>query len=334
MKRRILLVMLALTIVMGPALFFGCDLAPEFKSLAEDLFYDAVKKVAPTFTDTTSSGVSSRATTSWDWGDPIYELYGILLDGEWGGYFNLYETMQECDRYFSEISESGVVITEQQINAPVDVGFNGEAANSTYDTYYEYNGDDYDEGDQNQTRNFGRVDGDKIYVLHTSFNQNDGKSKAVTQGWYDQATGDLEIGIFYANYLDPADQEAHESDGWEIVRAFISGNTEDHTFSLKVIRNGTGYDHNVVGYGISEGSGEYFLMQIANEQLEFTNTKYYEFAADATADEIQAMDAAGSDTVSANTAGYEDNLPTNFTPGVLLTESEVEDLNVLNVAYE
>lgn len=334
MKRKFSLIMLALILILGPAMFFGCDLAPKFKNLAKNLFYDAVKKVAPTFTDTTSSGISSRATTSWSLGDPIYELYGILLDGEWGGYFNLYETMQECDKYFGGISESGVAITEQQIDAPVDVGFNGVAAKSTYDSYYEYNGADHDEGDQNQTRNFGRVDGDKIYVLYTSLNQNDGKSKAVTQGWYDQATGELEIGIFYANYLAPEDIGAHDTAGWEIVRASISGNTEDHTFSLKVIRDGTGYDHNVVGYGISEGSGEYFLMQIANERLEFTNTKYYEFAADATVDQIKAMDAAGSDTVPANTTEYEDSLPTNFTPDDLLTESEVEDLNVLNVEYE
>lgn len=338
MKRKFLLLMLALTIIAGPALFFGCDLAPKLKSLAEDLFYSAVEKVAPTFTSTTSSGISSRAVTDWDHGNPVFELWGVLLkdpeNSSWSGYFNLYDTMKNCDQYFSDISGSGIEITEQPVNAPVDVGFNGDAAKSTYDTYYAYDGADYDQGDKNKTWNLGRTDGDVIYMLHTSHNLNGGESKSVVQGWYNQETGELEIGIFYANYVDPDPNTTGEQwEGWEIVRAFIDGNTETHTFSLRIIRDGTGYDFNVTGYGVSEGTDQFFLMKMAHDNLDFSSAVYYEFAANATLSEIQAMDVAGSSTVPSNTTDYADDLPDNFTEtDDLLTRTEVDSLDV-TVSY-
>ncbi len=58
--------MLALTIVIGPSLFFGCSVAKEIKKLAEDVFYKAVKAVAPDFAAVSSSGISSRAATTWE----------------------------------------------------------------------------------------------------------------------------------------------------------------------------------------------------------------------------------------------------------------------------
>jgi hypothetical protein len=336
MKKFILLIIAVTLVAAGAFSFFSCSLVPEFKNLAEDLFYQAVKKVAPTFTASASGSMSSRATTAWDWGDPIYELYGILVDVEtgWDGYFNLYDVMRGADEYFTQVDEGGTKITEQTIDAPVDVGFNGDAALTSYDTYYGYDGADHSEGDQNKTQTFARVDeNDVVYILHTGHNENDGLSKTVVQGRYDLVSGDVKIGLFFANYLDPADLETGETAGWEIVKAYISGNTENHTFSLKVIRDGTGYDHNVVGYGVSEGSGNYFLMQIANGSLDFTGTKYYEFAADADLSDIQAMDAAGSDTVPANTTEYADDLPDSFIPADLPTEAEVEALTVTGITY-
>ncbi len=171
-------------------------------------------------------------------------------------------------------------------------------------------------------------------MLHTSdINQTDNKTKTVVQGWYDQATQDVTIGMFFANYLDSDDVDPGDPTGWEIVKAYVSGNMESHTFKLKVIRDGTGYDHNIVGYGVSEGEGNYFLMQIANAALEFTDAKYYEFAADATLEELQAMDAAGFDTVPANTTAYEDNLPTNYPADELLSQAEMEALDVTAISY-
>jgi hypothetical protein len=57
---------------------------------------------------------------------------------------------------------------------------------------------------------------------------------------------------------------------------------------------GTGYDFNAVGYSISEGEDQYYLMKMADETMGFSAPVYYEFAAEATASDIKALDVAGS----------------------------------------
>jgi len=314
-------------IIICTTLFLGCEegSSPAGSSLADNLFTEAVKDVAPVFDSGATGAGDARATTTWNLGDPIYELYGVLKEGDPVGYFNLHDTMESADYYFKDLFDSGTAITEQSVNAPLDVGFNSQDSKTIYDTLYEYGSDGGT--DNNNTMTFGRVDENQVvYMLYTSYNENSGKNKHIVQGWYDETSGDLEIGMFMANYVE-------SPVGWEIVRAFVAGNAVTNTFSLKIIRDGTGYDHNMVGYGISQGTGNYFLMHLANATLNYSLAKYYQFEADAALTALQAMDAAGADTAPAETAAYVTELPANFTDSDLPDQTETEALNVLSVTY-
>ena len=100
--------------------------------------------------------------------------------------------MQAADSGFANIEQAGTAITAQAIDATVDVGFNGNAEKTTYDTYAGRTDDLY------QTKTFGRVDeSNVVYMLHTDAQQAEGKSKSVVQGWHDQTTGDVAVGVFF-----------------------------------------------------------------------------------------------------------------------------------------
>lgn len=300
-------------LLLAVVLLAGCNNALNFEGL-EDVFYKAGKDVLPTFES--NKGIHSKAVSTWDWGDPIYELYGILVDGEWDGYFNVYDVLKNTDKRFNELSQSGSNIPQQPVKAPLDVGFNDETDLITYNTYYEYS-----EDNANQT--FGYVDeNDVVYMLHSR--DEDGKEKWIVQGWYDKGTKEVEIGMFYANDVDGE---------WEIVRGFIEGNTDDNEFSIKVIRDGTGYDHNVTGYGKSKGSDNYFLMKIANDTLDFSDAVYYTMDAEASISDLQAMDAAGSSSPVDDSKDYDDKLPDAYESDVLPSQSEVDDLD-MKVSYD
>ncbi len=301
-------------LVLVVALLAGCNNSLKFEGL-EDVFYDAAKNVLPTFKS--DKGIHSKAVSAWDWGDPIYELYGILVDGDWDGYFNVYDVLKTADERFNELSQSGSNIPQQPVKAPLDVGFNDETDLITYNTYYEYSNND------NENQTFGYVgENDVVYMLHTG--KRGDTEKWIVQGWYDEGTKEVAIGMFFANDVDG---------DWEIVRGFIEGNTEDNEFAIKVIRDGYAYDHNITGYGKSKGSDNYFLMKIANETLDFSNAVYYTMDAEASIADLQAMDPAGSSSPVDDSKDYDDKLPDAYDSDVLPTQSEVEDLD-MKVSYD
>lgn len=284
----------------------------------ENVFTNAAKEVAPYFTASTS-----RA--NWHLGSPIYELYGVLNDGEQVGYFNLYSTLESAETYFKMLSEGGTSMTAATKNSPYDFGYNGNASLSTYDTFYEY------EGTGNHVFTYAMVDdNDVIYMLNTSHNTTSSTigNKTIMQGKYDQTSGDLELHMLMGNYVDYSSDPQYN--GWELVRAYVSGNTNTHTFTLKIIRNGTGYDHNMTGYGVSQGASNYFLIKLANNSMDFTNPVYYSINGSANETELQALSDTGSATASGagDASGYDSSLPANFTTSDLLSGTEIEALDI------
>lgn len=284
----------------------------------ENAFSEAAKDVAPYFT-----AASSRAT--WNLGSPIYELYGVLNDGEQVGYFNLYSAMEAAEVYFKMLAEGGTSITAATKDSPYDFGYNGNADLSTYDTFHEY------ESTNNHVVTYARVDAnDVIYMLNTSHNTSSSTigNKTLIQGKYDQTSGELELNMLMGNYVDYSSDPQYN--GWEIVRAYVSGNTNTHTFSLKIVRNGTGYDHNLTGYGVSQGASNYFLIKLANNSMDFGTAVYYSISATATETELQALSDTGSATaaVAGDASSYDSSLPVNFTSGSIPSGSEMEALDI------
>ena len=315
MKSGYKIIILILIVFLSVFLVFsGCD-SDSSISIAEDLFLDALKAAAPGFTS-----ASSRAV--WSSGNPIFEIYDALNEsGDRSGYFNVYDLMDVADSYFSVLDTSGSAITLQSIDLPagMDPGYS-----SQYNLYHEYDGSLYSDGSSSKT--YGRVDGAEYSMLVVNRNTNGGEdSNSVIQGTYNSSTNEIDLSIIYVNYVDSR---------YEKVRARVTGNTETHLFTLKLIRDGGtgGYDFNLISYGISEGSGNMFLAELANNSTDMGSAVYYEFdsgAMDETS--LQAMADAGSSTDPGNT-GYGDEIAavTAFTGTDLPTDVQVSSLNIFS----
>ncbi|MDA3900159.1 MAG: hypothetical protein PF637_06520 [Spirochaetes bacterium] len=299
--------------------FASCDDASD-ETKKDDVnvymvFYDAAKDILPDY----SAG--SRAV--WELGSPIYELYGILEDDDdvQVGYFNIYDTLNNADERFSETINSGNTISSGDYS--LDYSKSSVLGSASYDTYMEYSDDGY------RSDTFVKQSGTKMNMLNIVIIDNDGeKSKSFVEGHYDEESGDVEVEIFMANYV-----EEGSNTGWELVRAYFEGNTTNHTFSLKVIRDGTGYDHNVLGEGVSQGDG-YFLLKLANNAVEITDHKFYTVNADATVEELKVLEDTGSDTAEAagDTEEYVNNLLEAFTSEDLPADQDAAESLDLSVA--
>ncbi len=91
--------------------------------------------------------------------------------------------------------------------------------------------------------------------------------------------------------------------------------------------------HNVTGYGISQGTDDYFLLKLANDTMVFSQAKYYLMNAEASLADLQAMDDAGSVTVPAgDTKNYNTQLGdiVNYVEGDLPTGSQVLVLDLFS----
>ena len=313
----------------------GCSKTAELEDYRDfqSVFTTAARETFPIMGPLASLGgtgvVSAFAT--WSLGSPIYELYGLLKDdGEPVGYFNLHDCIETMDMYFEQIYQDGQVLdAPAAFNAPFDVGFNDNTELTTYNVLCD------SQDSQSHVVTYAKVyANDVIYFLNTSHNystENSSGTKGVIQGWYDQGTGDIEIGLLTGNYV--IDDSTYQCTGWEIVRAFVSGNTETHEFSLKLIRNGVGYDHNIAGYGLSRGEENYFLLKMANDSMDFAQAKYYVIDSETTEAELQALDDNGYATVpSGDTENYNTHLEdiTNYIEGDLPTATAIQALDLFS----
>lgn len=298
------------------------------KSGGLSIFSDATEKALPLFTAAGGSGGSGNMMSviaspdpiraTWFWGSPIFEFYSMFADDNPGAYFNLYDELDWADGRFSDAISSGTDIAAVEVAAPWEVGFNaGDAGLRTYDKRHEYSDSGY------FSRTYGRKEGTLYCMLNWTaidrWSAGGEKSKSIVQAVYDESTGDLKLGMFMANYVDESFPY------WEIVRAYAEGNTGTSLFTLKIIRDGYGYDHNVIGRGKARGAGNYFLLKLRNNGMEAPTT-FYTFPADASLAVLNAMSDAGSGTPQGDTEGYAAGLPGNFTSSDIPTQLEVEGL--------
>ncbi|MBN2436761.1 MAG: hypothetical protein JXK07_15985 [Spirochaetes bacterium] len=305
MKRFILLLLMSVVF----SVMFSCD--DEDEKGGEEVysfFYDAASEVLPAY------GASGRAV--WSLGSPIYELYGILENDDdlMVGYFNIYDTLENADSRFTEAVSAGSEIKSGDLS--LDYEYSNVMGESVYDTYMRYNSDGY------VSDTYVKKAESKISMLNITVIDTDGElNKSFVEGVYDESTGDVAIEIFMSNYVDETGNT-----GWESVRAYFEGNTNDHVFKLKVIRDGVGYDHNIVGSGISQGDG-YFLLKLADNSLDINDSFFYTINADADVEELKILDDAGKSTAAeaGDTEEYASSLLTAFTTDDLPADQDAAE---------
>lgn len=262
-------------------------------SSSENFFYLATKEVAPAF----NAAVSKRMTRALTPGSLVYAVFELLRDYEYPAdegvidMHNIYKVLYTAGQIY-ETAESGCSpITEASLASPFDLGITDTyncAGNSgtMSDTY---------------ANGFAIKGADPVkYALLTyrwAPESPDHEEHGILQGSYNENTGDLSLKMIHNVYYAA-------SDGF-VVRSDIEGNATTHAFSIKSISAGTGSSTSftsIVGKGISQGSGNYFLLMVNTDAV---TGKYFCIPADATETELEGMTASGYDTVDPNCSVYQ-----------------------------
>ena len=271
--------------------FTGCDLSGSDDDdeggggTTYSVLYDAAKEILPSYGGAAASALSKSFTpkATWSLGNAIYELYGVLEDDTslQIGYFNIYDTLRNADERFTSVMNYGNNIQEVSQEGPQMKTLTAK----NYNRYQKYT----DDASGYSAQTFAKQDGTQISFLYAI--TQDGKNKSVIQAEFDETTKNVKFEIFMANYAD--------NTAWETVRVYAEGNTDTHIFRVKIIRNGYGYDHNILGAGVSQGTG-YFLLKLANNSMDIATAKYYKIDSGATTDSLKLLDDAGyADAASA-----------------------------------
>jgi hypothetical protein len=317
MKINIIAISVTTVFLLAVLAFTGCDIGGSDDAGGTPTYtvlYDATKDVLPSYgavsTAMVRKTVGIKSADAWgNNGNTLYELYGVLEDDPdtMVGYFNIFDSLKAADMRFSGLMSSGNMISQTPVSAPA--GTVTEIGAQTYDMYHKTSGVDNGEpGSGSQT--YAKRDGDNLYLLSTNtIDKTGSKTKSVIQGTYNETTGDVVLEMFMANYVFPGHSQGGE--GWETVKAHISGNTGTHTFTVNIIRDGSGYDHQITGHGVSQGTG-YFLMKIKDGNhttFDAAADKYYAIDAAAAVADLAAKSAAKPDgdpdaAAAGDTAGY------------------------------
>jgi len=253
-----------------------------------NFFFESAKDVGPRFEEAASKSTGMyRATTTWESGDSIYEMYMKLRDFDpsiHSGVIdssNVYKLIYDAGGLYNEAKENGESITSQIIFPAFDLG---------QSVVYDY-AKNYNEGTSYYYGLAYREAGGLFYALLCSkvFEESGPQTTpSVMQCTYNESTGDLEIYMAYlVNYPSG---EVYS------VRTELIGNDQTHSFDLRIISYNSSPSSQAnwrswAGKGVSQGAGNYFLLKMNSN---FDNTdRYYVFPAGSTDDDLKAMDSDG-----------------------------------------
>ncbi len=305
----ILLMVLALTCQFG----CGKDTSSRSGSGANNLF-TAVKNTTPTFTATTShsplmvqQGLTSRSLTSaMTITDPaLLVAFQLLRDYTYPDdegkvdMTNIYKVLWEAGRYLDEAKS---ICTE--ITATADSSI------SPY-TFSDFLGNTYDcGGTQPESGGYGssvayKEDGAEKSML-TSYkwapDSAEQISIGVIQTTFNDTTKDVQLLLAQAVNYPPNSSMGGVSGSGFALRTSIKGNSGAHSFDLKITMNSististTMCSTTLVGKGISQGLGNYFLIR--------SGSNYYCIPAGATETDLGGIVPTNQDGVSADCAAY------------------------------
>ncbi|MBN2650877.1 MAG: hypothetical protein JXR63_00740 [Spirochaetales bacterium] len=291
-------------------------------------FYSTGKTILPSYDgdlEAIAAKLQSR-NTEWNYGNAIYELHALLVDDadyEGKGYFNIFDTLRSADELYKSASSIIGSTISKAVASPIDFGFETQ----TYTKYYIYENSDNTYVRQvflKETET--NVDILCLTTINREGTTSGSKNKSVTQATYNKSSGDVEFGMFMANYVDTS---------WEVVKAYAEGNVNTFTFTTKILRSAAGYSHNIIGKGVSSETG-YFLLKLANNSTDIADGKFYKINSNADVAALQALDIAGFETaeLAGDSTGYAAGLPSAYTMETdMLTQQQVQDL-VLTVTME
>ncbi len=270
-------------------------------------FYTMAKEVGPTF-----SSVSRRIHRDWYSGTLVGTFYETFQDCDAsssygspnycsGNMANIYKVLWEAGQIYSDAESSCKAISEKNVLAPFDMGFstpplyncagNSGTMSDNYATGYAIKTEE-------QRKN-------GLLTYRWSPQQPEHLEHGILQGFTDESTGELEIHMLHQVIY------ATRSSGF-VHRSNISGNSKTNSFILSFITaslpDASTYTQ-IVGKGVSKGSGNYFLFKVKTSNG--IDGNYFCFPADADLSTLQTMHSdnpQGKTTVDTGCASYEDSV--------------------------
>lgn len=279
MKKLLLILTIPMLLIMFVSIL-SCDSDEAKKKALLELFSLATEEVAPHFMGSRMGFGTDQLR--WYPGNAVYEIYGILnAAGDSYGYFNLHQQMDSADQAFTDGVNGGTPAagsTAGALPSPFEQSL-VDTASMAFETRY---------GSENTQILIANSTENKL-MAYANYNLGDQGSKQMeaVKAAYNETSGDLELITVKMNdvtYETPA--------RLEFCKVYLKGNANSHQFLIKLTLHDVNSDSSsamergkLVGYGISEGENNYFLIKVINT----TSTRYIKFVANSNKADLQAM---------------------------------------------
>jgi len=272
---------------------------PDFEiPSSKTAFYSPATNTTPVIQASTAETSLSFVTTSWDSGNPVYEIFNAFQEYTYPDdegvidVSNIYKLLFEAgNTYNNAVDDVTALTAATAIASPFDFGNDTVSYTHASDSYAL------------------AKDGDTVSALLTwIWDESPKMSYGVIEGTFNETTGDLSLDMVYL--VD------YEGDSDYCLRMQISGNESTHQFTVKTSKTGSNegsYSISMIGTGVSQSESEddYFLLKIIdNDNLgSYTSGRYYKFSSSADEDTLRAHEIDGyalEDIVDPN--GYADTI--------------------------
>src|SRR5574340_459730 len=232
---------------------------------------------------------------------------------------NIYKVLWEAGRYLDEAPTMCTAIASTADNAVSPFAF-ADFLGHTYDC----GGTRAESGGYGSSVAYKATGADKYMLASYKWAPDATQQIAIgaIQAHYNDTTKDVEL-IFAQTVNYPANSSmGGPAGGGFASRTRIIGNASTHTFELKItVAGSSGFSTALVGKGVSQGTGNYFLLR--------SGTQYYCLPADATEADVASAASTGAGTVDANCAAYEPDV-TALVPYDAVTDVPAIDLSSFN----
>jgi len=282
-------------------LFASCSKDDVQEEITPNVFFDYATELSPVFYPVDGLLKITEKNTDplfalWNYGNVNFELYNLLReydserDGDTIGLDNVYKALYQAGSFYEEAVAFCQTVLEVEITPPFDFG-----NSSTYSCAA-------NDG-ANARAAAIKASGDSRNAILTwevdDYAGSGRNEKGVSQGTFHDVTQDVTIDIVtLVQYLSVSNFA---------MRMELIGNALNHTFSIRLYKyNEEGYQLSIVGKGISQGEGNYFLFKVdASDPSKAESAKYFCYPANADQATLKNASDEGSDTVDPNCAAYE-----------------------------
>lgn len=282
----------------------GGSTSTKDKGGANALFL-AVKNTTPAFKSTVSAAPKNKTVSSIasapTFTDPAMNLaFQLLRDYSYPAdegkvdMTNIYKVLYEAGGYLSDAKSICSSMTTTTGSAVSSYAFSDFLGHS-----YDCGGTRAESGGYGNSVAYGESGSDQ-YMLAT-YKWAPDSAQQITIGAIEAhlnlSTGNVELTFAQTVNYPPGSSMGGSPGSGFATRTFIAGNSATHAFELKIaMANSGGYSQSLVGKGVSQGSGQYFLIR--------NGTDYYCLPAGATETDLMSITPTPEVGVSTDCSGY------------------------------